>query len=202
MGAVYVRSAEFFLPPAWSLLASGFGILFLLIFFPEGLGGLVYRVRDAFLRRVANRRGILVPSLLADKRQAEDAPVVIDTALGGLSGVNPESLEEVKEVEHELLAGALSHIHEANAEADALDAQEYDEYDEDDEDDEESAAPAAVRGTGTATRSRTRVRTAPVPRRARTATAASANGSSNGSSRKKSSGTDDDTDLTTTGATK
>lgn len=118
MGAVYVRSAEFFLPPAYSLLASGFGILFLLLFLPEGLGGLVYRVRDAFLRRVAARRGILVPSLLADKRQAEDAPVVIDTALGGLSGVGPVTVEEVKEEEHELLTGALASIAEANADDD------------------------------------------------------------------------------------
>jgi branched-subunit amino acid ABC-type transport system permease component len=191
MGAVYVRGAEFFLPPAYSLLASGFGILFLLIFFPEGLGGLVYRVRDAFLRRVANRRGILVPSLLADKRQAEDAPVVIDSALGGLSGITPESAEEVKEVEHELLAGALSNIHSAN---------EEDELESTDDDDDLSS-PAEVRGTGTATRSRSaRVRTAPVPRRARTTT--SSNGSANGSAKKKSTATDDDTDLTTTGATK
>jgi hypothetical protein len=190
MGAVYVRGAEFFLPPAYSLLASGFGILFLLIFFPEGLGGLVYRVRDAFLRRVANRRGILVPSLLADKRQAEDAPVVIDSALGGLSGITPESAEEVKEVEHELLAGALSNIHSAN---------EEDELESTDDDDDLSS-PAEVRGTGTATRSRSaRVRTAPVPRRARTT---SSNGSANGSAKKKSTATDDDTDLTTTGATK
>lgn len=86
LGAVYVRGAEFFLPPAYSLLASGIGILFLLIFLPEGLGGLVYSLRDTFLRRIARRRGIVVPSLLADKRQlVEDAPVVIDTALGGLS---------------------------------------------------------------------------------------------------------------------
>jgi branched-chain amino acid transport system permease protein len=87
LGAVYVRSAEFFLPPQWSLVASGLGILFLLIFLPEGLGGLIYRVRDAFLRRVAGRRGILVPSLLADRRVVvEDAPIVIDTALTGLAG--------------------------------------------------------------------------------------------------------------------
>lgn len=86
LGAVYIRGAEFFLPPAYSLLASGVGILFLLIFLPEGLGGLLYSLRDTFLRKVAKRRGIIVPSLLADRRQvAEDAPIVIDTALGGLA---------------------------------------------------------------------------------------------------------------------
>jgi hypothetical protein len=50
------------------------GILLLLMFLPEGLGGLVYRVRDAFLRRVARRRDILVPSLLADVRVDDDPP--------------------------------------------------------------------------------------------------------------------------------
>lgn len=86
LGAVYVRSAEFFLPAAYSLLASGLGILFLLIFLPEGLGGLLYKARDGFLRRVAARRQILVPSLIADRRQVvEEAPVVIDTARSGLA---------------------------------------------------------------------------------------------------------------------
>ncbi|MGI8793623.1 MAG: ABC transporter permease [Acidimicrobiales bacterium] len=90
LGAAYVRSAEFFFPAGWSFLATGFGILFLLMFLPEGLGGLMYRIRDRFLRAVAKRRGILVPSLIADKRVVvEDAPIVIDTALGGLSGRTP-----------------------------------------------------------------------------------------------------------------
>lgn len=86
MGAVYVRSAEFFLPPQYSTLATGVGILLLLMFLPEGLGGLVYNARDAYLRAIAKRRGLVVPSLLADKRvMVEDAPIVIDTALGGLT---------------------------------------------------------------------------------------------------------------------
>lgn len=36
--------------------------------FPRGFGQLIFSVRDAYLRRVADRRGILVPSLVADKR--------------------------------------------------------------------------------------------------------------------------------------
>jgi len=89
LGAMYVRGVEFFLPPAYALLASGVGILFLLLFLPEGLGGLVYNIRDGFLRRVAKRRGILVPSLLADKRiekmEEEAANVAIGSALSGLA---------------------------------------------------------------------------------------------------------------------
>ena len=68
LGAVYVRGAEFFLPPEWELIASGIGILILLLFAPEGLGGLVYGVRDRFLRSVARRHDIYVPSLVADVR--------------------------------------------------------------------------------------------------------------------------------------
>jgi branched-chain amino acid transport system permease protein len=93
LGAVYVRSAEFFLPPEWALLASGAGILVLLMFLPEGLGGLLYRLRDRYLRWVARRRDLLVPSLVADRRIEEaeeaEAAVAIDTALGGFQARQP-----------------------------------------------------------------------------------------------------------------
>jgi branched-chain amino acid transport system permease protein len=68
LGAVYVRGAEFFLPPEWELIATGIGILVLLLIAPEGLGGIVYAVRDRFLRWVARRHDLYVPSLLADVR--------------------------------------------------------------------------------------------------------------------------------------
>jgi branched-chain amino acid transport system permease protein len=68
LGAIYVRGAEFFLRSSWALVASGGGILVLLLFLPEGLGGLVYSQRDRYLRWVAKRRGIVVPSLVADTR--------------------------------------------------------------------------------------------------------------------------------------
>ncbi len=71
LGAIYVRGAEFFLRAGWALVASGAGILVLLLFLPEGLGGLVYSQRDRYLRWVARRRGILVPSLVADHRPDE-----------------------------------------------------------------------------------------------------------------------------------
>ena len=97
LGAIYVRGAEFFLPAQYELLASGMGILLLLMFLPEGLGGLVYRLRDGFLRWVARRRSILVPSLLADVRVEEphDAVLVVaeEAALG--ADVEVEVPEEV-----------------------------------------------------------------------------------------------------------
>lgn len=76
LGAVYVRGAEFFLPPEWELIASGIGILILLMFAPEGLGGIVYNGRDRYLRWVARRNDLYVPSLLADVRLDDsDKPV-------------------------------------------------------------------------------------------------------------------------------
>ncbi|WP_436793712.1 branched-chain amino acid ABC transporter permease [Actinospongicola halichondriae] len=74
MGAGYVRGAEFFLPAQWSLIASGVGILLLLVVLPEGLGGGMFRLRDGVLRRIARRRGIHVPSLLEDRRIDDEAP--------------------------------------------------------------------------------------------------------------------------------
>ncbi len=56
----------------WSLncgrLFNGFGVLAILLVYPSGLGGILYDLRDAFLRRVAAARGIHVPSLVADSR--------------------------------------------------------------------------------------------------------------------------------------
>jgi branched-chain amino acid transport system permease protein len=74
LGAVYIRGAEFFLSHGWSELASGFGIVALLIASPGGLGELIYRMRDDLLRRVADRRGLIVPSLVADMREREQEP--------------------------------------------------------------------------------------------------------------------------------
>ena len=45
-------------------MASGFGILLLLVILPEGLGGLLYGGRDRLLQIVALRRGISVPGVL------------------------------------------------------------------------------------------------------------------------------------------
>jgi branched-chain amino acid transport system permease protein len=85
LGATYIRGAEFFLPHGWSQIASGGGIMLLLLLLPGGLGELVYTVRDDLLRRYAKAKNIYVPSLLADVRQEEEeAPVALDAALGGL----------------------------------------------------------------------------------------------------------------------
>jgi branched-chain amino acid transport system permease protein len=48
------------------LLTTGLGLLLVLLFLPGGLAEGVFRIRDRLLRRVAIRRNIHVPSLIAD----------------------------------------------------------------------------------------------------------------------------------------
>jgi len=54
------------------LSLTGAGLLYILYFLPGGLWQFVHRVRDRYLRWVANRRGLHVPSLVADKRIVDD----------------------------------------------------------------------------------------------------------------------------------
>ncbi|MGK2949460.1 MAG: ABC transporter permease [Acidimicrobiales bacterium] len=49
---------------------TGSVLLIVLLVLPGGLGQLMYNLRDRALVRIADRRGILVPSLVADKRDA------------------------------------------------------------------------------------------------------------------------------------
>jgi branched-chain amino acid transport system permease protein len=72
MGATYIRGTQYFLPYQFQLLVTGVGMLLLLWLVPGGLGQIAFGLRDRYLRYVANRRGILVPSLVADKRVVED----------------------------------------------------------------------------------------------------------------------------------
>jgi hypothetical protein len=70
--AVYAQGADFFLPLDWQFLASGVGLLLILLVFPSGLGGIIADVRDGALRWVARRRKLVVPSLVADVRVEDD----------------------------------------------------------------------------------------------------------------------------------
>jgi branched-chain amino acid transport system permease protein len=80
LGALYLNGGKWFLPAPWNLLPSAVGVLLVLMILPGGLGNLLYRGRDALLRRLAQRRGIVVASLLADTAGAE-APEAIKVAL-------------------------------------------------------------------------------------------------------------------------
>jgi branched-chain amino acid transport system permease protein len=70
------------------LLINGAMLLWVLSIFPGGLGQVFFALRDRVLRRVADRRGILVPSLVADKRATEEEQHADQTAM--LSGALSE----------------------------------------------------------------------------------------------------------------
>ncbi len=66
---------------------TGSVLLIVLLVLPGGLGQLLYNLRDRVLIRIADRRQILVPSLVADKRDtskgAENEVGLLQGALGG-----------------------------------------------------------------------------------------------------------------------
>jgi branched-chain amino acid transport system permease protein len=70
------------------------GVLLVVLYaFPGGIGQLLYNLRDRLLRVVANRRDILVPSLVADKRagqhkHAENEVGLLQGALGEAESTN------------------------------------------------------------------------------------------------------------------
>jgi branched-chain amino acid transport system permease protein len=74
LGAAYVWGAQYFLPGQWNFLATGAGLLLILMVLPGGLGAVLYDSRDWLLRQVAKRRKLVVPSLVADVRVDEPVP--------------------------------------------------------------------------------------------------------------------------------
>ncbi len=69
-GAFLVRGVTWWLPVEWQILATGSAMLLVLLLFRGGLGAVFADLRDIWLRRVAVRRGISAPSLVADRAQA------------------------------------------------------------------------------------------------------------------------------------
>lgn len=72
VGALFSRGGTWFLQGNWQLLPSAIGVLFVLLLLPSGLGGALFKVRDRWLRSVARRNGIVLPSLVADVVQPDD----------------------------------------------------------------------------------------------------------------------------------
>ena len=60
------------LTTALPMILAGPGLIITLVQYPAGNAEWGYHLRDRFLRSVARRRGILVPSLVADRRVATD----------------------------------------------------------------------------------------------------------------------------------
>jgi branched-chain amino acid transport system permease protein len=66
--------------PQIQALATGVGVLLILMMLPGGLAQVMYMARDGILRWIADRRGIVVPSLVADIRDPDAADHAPDPA--------------------------------------------------------------------------------------------------------------------------
>lgn len=72
MGAVYIGLLNILSnSPLVRFLATGGGVVALLLFSPGGVGQAVFAARDSLLRRIARRNAIVVPSLVADQKQMQ-----------------------------------------------------------------------------------------------------------------------------------
>jgi branched-chain amino acid transport system permease protein len=70
LGTIYIGILKYSdINAGLTLLATGFGALLLLYLVPGGLAQIFYGTRDSLLRAAAVRRGVVVPSLVADMRE-------------------------------------------------------------------------------------------------------------------------------------
>ncbi len=70
IGAAYWIGLGNLLPVRWQILASGLGVLIVLLVLPSGIGGLFYRLRDRWLARVARQHDIAAPGLATTEPEA------------------------------------------------------------------------------------------------------------------------------------
>ncbi len=103
-GAIYLEGLTWFqgalphsLQSLFQIMGSGIGLVVILMFLPGGVGSLIFKGRDRLLREFADRKGITVPSLIADSGVRDAMPTVPlaeapppETAAVG-SGANGES---------------------------------------------------------------------------------------------------------------
>ncbi|MEX0875635.1 MAG: ATP-binding cassette domain-containing protein [Actinomycetota bacterium] len=101
LGAVYIQAVEWArgvwptsIQAFMSLLGTGVGLLVVLMVLPGGLGAVLYRIRDGFLRRVAKRHDIVVPSLVADV-QPDAAVLSVGAGASSNGGSRPSARERV-----------------------------------------------------------------------------------------------------------
>ena len=84
------------------LLTTGLGLLVILLFLPGGLAEGMFRIRDSWLRRIAAKHNIHVPSLVADSR-VEEAELEAEGQAIAAAAVTTEVAEAIQE-------GDLTHV--------------------------------------------------------------------------------------------
>ncbi len=108
LGAIWVEGVPFLFNGSEfvRLLTSGVGLLLLLLIVPGGLSEIMYRLRDTFLRWVAARNAIHVPSLVSDSLVADTG-----TELAIAAGVAVDlSHHDVDELDRDVLAARVSEL--------------------------------------------------------------------------------------------
>ena len=85
LGAFFIQGVDYFrnifpevVRPYLQFLTSGVGLILVLLLLPGGFSQGFYGIRDRFLRRIAERRGLLVPSLVADSRTGASTGAAVD----------------------------------------------------------------------------------------------------------------------------
>ncbi len=75
LGAIFIQGLDYFrtafpevIRPYLSFFTSSVGLLFVLLIIPGGFSQVFYDIRDRILRKIADRRDLIVPSLVADMR--------------------------------------------------------------------------------------------------------------------------------------
>ena len=97
------------------ILASAVGVLAIVLFLPGGLGGAAFSLRDMYLRWVARRRGLHVPSLLADDLVLEVGAEVLPDAAPDVVAPGVDAILIVEQVEvaygkAQVLFGTTFHV--------------------------------------------------------------------------------------------
>ena len=85
-GALFQRGSMWLLPAPWSFLASGVGVLFVLLSFPRGIEGAVTSLRDRYLTWVTRRNGITSLSIerSAGAEPGDEPPVAWSEIIGAV----------------------------------------------------------------------------------------------------------------------
>ncbi len=106
IGATYLYGTQYFLAPEWQILATGAGLLAVLLVLPGGLGGALADIRDLVLRRVAARRGVRVGSLV-------DEPAIAPEPVGDTPAEGARLVVRNLEVRYDgvpVVVGAALHV--------------------------------------------------------------------------------------------
>ena len=105
MGALLYTVAATELPQPWPLLATGAGVLVVLVLFPEGIGGLWFKGRDWVAKQVARSKGFdeygeplglpaLTPAFGADVDEPDALAHTAALRLGALEDLELHGLQE------------------------------------------------------------------------------------------------------------